>query len=181
MSLTKEKTTMAFSTLKDSFGYTNVMQAPRILKVVVSVGTGKVKDKQQIGLIQDRLARMTGQKAAARGAKKSIATFKVREGDVVGYQVTLRGAPMYAFLDKLIHIVFPRTRDFRGIEISSVDAMGNITIGIKEHTIFPEASDEELKNVFGLAVTIVTSVRGKEEAEAFLRHIGMPLKARMEQ
>lgn len=178
MYITKEKVAQAFTSLKGPFAYANVMQAPRIEKVVVSVGTGKIKDKQHIALIQDRLARITGQKAAARGAKKSIATFKVREGDVVGYQVTLHGARMYEFLDKLIHIVFPRTRDFRGIEVTAIDEMGNITLGIKEHTIFPEAADEELKNVFGLAITIVTSVKGKEEAEAFLRHIGLPLKAR---
>jgi len=178
MSLTKEKTTTAFATLKDSFAYTNVMQSPRIQKVVISVGTGKVKDKQMIAVIQDRLARITGQKAAARGAKKSIATFKVREGDVVGYQVTLHGARMYQFLDKLIHIVLPRTRDFRGLTTSSIDEMGNITLGIKEHTIFPEASDEELKNVFGLAITIVTTAKTEEEAESFLRHIGLPLKAK---
>lgn len=178
MYITKEKVSNAFSSLKDTFAYANVMQSPRIQKVIVSVGTGKVKDKQQIALIQDRLARITGQKAAARGAKKSIATFKVREGDVVGYQVTLHGARMYEFLDKLIHVVLPRTRDFRGIAVSTIDDMGNITLGIKEHTIFPEVADEELKNVFGFAVTIVTSVRGKEEAEAFLRHIGLPLKAK---
>ncbi len=176
MSLTKEKVLTTFTTLKGAFAYTNVMQAPQVTKVVISVGTGKVKDKAQIALIQDRLARITGQKAAARGAKKSIATFKVREGDVVGYQVTLHGARMYTFLDKLIHIVLPRTRDFRGIERSTIDEMGNITLGIKEHTIFPEAADEELRNVFGLAVTLVTSARGKKEAEAFLRHLGMPLK-----
>ena len=178
MNITKEKVASAFTTLKDGFGYTNVMQSPRLEKVVISVGTGKVKDKAQIALIQERLARITGQKAAARGAKKSIATFKVREGDVVGYQVTLHGARMYAFMDKLIHIVLPRTRDFRGIAVSTIDEMGNITLGIKEHTIFPEVADEELKNVFGFAITIVTSTRSIAEAEAFLRHIGMPLKER---
>lgn len=176
MSLTKEKIASAFTTLKGDFGYTNVMQSPRIEKVIVSTGTGKIKDKQMITVIQDRLARITGQKAAIRGAKKSIATFKVREGDPVGYQVTLHGARMFDFLDKLIHIVLPRTRDFRGLATSSIDEMGNITLGIKEHTIFPEASDEELKNVFGLAVTIVTTAKDKKEAEAFLRHIGLPLK-----
>lgn len=174
--MTKEKVTNAYAALKGTFAYQNVMQAPTLEKVVVSVGTGKVKDKQQIALIQDRLARITGQKAAPRGAKKSIASFKLRQGDVVGYQVTLHGARMYDFVDKLIHVVLPRTRDFRGITPSSIDEMGNITIAIKEHTIFPEASDEELRNVFGFAVTIVTSARSKEEAEAFLRHIGFPLK-----
>ncbi len=180
MSLTKEKVATSFTTLKESFAYTNVMQAPLVKKVVVSVGVGKIGDKQQRILIQDRLARITGQKPAPRGAKKSIATFKLRQGDVVGYQVTLHGARMYDFLDKLIHVVFPRTRDFRGLAASAIDEMGNITIGIKEHTIFPEASDEELRNVFGLAVTIVTNAKDKKEAEAFLRHIGLPLKVEEE-
>lgn len=177
MEMTKDKVATSFKALKDAFGYTNVMQAPKIAKVVISVGVGKVKDKQQIALIQDRLAKITGQKAAPRGAKKSIASFKLREGDVVGYQVTLHGARMNAFVDKLIHVVMPRTRDFRGLEASSIDEMGNYTLGIKEHTIFPEASDEELRNVFGLAITIVTTAKSKAEAEAFLRHIGFPLKA----
>jgi large subunit ribosomal protein L5 len=127
-------------------------------------------------LIQDRLAKITGQKAAARGAKKSIAAFKSREGDVVGFQVTLHGARMYDFADKLINIVLPRTRDFRGLTPSSIDEMGNMTLAIKEHTIFPETSDEELRHVFGFAVTLVTTAKGKAEADAFFRHIGLPLK-----
>ncbi len=176
MSVTKEKVTESFKALKEQFGYTNVMQAPKMVKVIVSSGVGKISDKQQRALIENRLARITGQKAAARGAKKSIATFKVRQGDLVGFQVTLHGARMYDFLDKLMHIVLPRTRDFRGVALSTIDEMGNITLGIKEHTIFPEASDEELRSVFGLAVTIVTSAKSKDEAEAFLRYVGFPLQ-----
>ena len=99
----------------------------------------------------------------------------MREGDTVGLQITLRGARMYDFLDKLIHIALPRTRDFRGLSAKAIDDMGNFTIGIKEHTIFPETSDEDLKDVFGFAITIVTTAKTKAEAEAFLRHIGMPL------
>ena len=166
----------AFNALKATFGYKNKLQAPRLVKVVLSTGTGKVKDKKKVELIVDRLARISGQKAAARGAKKSIATFKVRKGDIVGYQVTLRGARMYDFLDKLIHIAFPRTRDFRGVSPKAIDDIGNISIGIKEHTIFPETADEDLKDVFGLAATIVTTAKNKKEAEAFLRHLGMPLQ-----
>lgn len=176
MQMTKEKAATAFQALKDAFGYSNVMQTPKLKKVVVSSGIGKIKDKQQVALIQDRLARITGQKAAPRGAKKSIASFKLREGDVIGFQVTLHGANMHAFVDKLIHVVLPRTRDFRGLSTTAIDEMGNITIGIKEHTIFPECSDEELRSVFGLAITIVTSAKSKAEAEAFLRHLGLPLK-----
>ena len=99
----------------------------------------------------------------------------MREGDTVGLQVTLRGPRMYDFLDKLIHIALPRTRDFRGLPILAIDDMGNLTIGIREHTIFPETSDEDLKDVFGLAVTIVTTAKDKKEAEAFFRHLGLPL------
>lgn len=171
---TQEKS--AYEALKAEFKYKNALQAPRLVKAVISTGTGKVKDKKKIEIIEDRLAKITGQKAAPRGAKKSIASFKVRQGDVVGYQVTLRGARMYDFLDKLVHIAFPRTRDFRGLSPKAIDSLGNITLGIKENTIFPETSDEELKDVFGFAVTIVTTAKGKKEAEAFFRHIGVPLQ-----
>ena len=177
MSLIKEQEKKAFASLKGAFGYVNALQAPRVMKAIVSTGVGKVKDKNKIAVIEDRLAKITGQKAAPRGAKKSIATFKVRQGDVVGYQATLRGARMYDFLDKLVHIALPRTRDFRGIAPSAIDAMGNITIGIKEHTIFPECSDEDLKDVFGLAITVVTTAKDKKEAEAFFRHLGFPLQS----
>lgn len=176
MSVTKDTEKKAFDAMKADFGYKNKLQAPRLTKVVISTGVGKIKDKNKIEVIKDRLARLTGQKAAARGAKKSIATFKVRQGDIVGFQVTLRGARMYDFLDKLIHIAFPRTRDFRGISTNGIDSLGNMTIGIKEHTIFPETSDEDLKDVFGLAITVVTSAKGKKEAEAFFRHLAFPLQ-----
>lgn len=171
----KEKFANTYPALKDTFNYTNPMQAPRVMKVVVSTGTGKIEDKQKIELIQNRLAAITGQKASARPAKQSIASFKLREGDIVGYQVTLRGAQMASFLDKLINIALPQTRDFRGLRPSAIDEMGNITLGIPEHTIFPETTDEELRDVFGFAVTIVTSAGTKAEAEALLRHIGLPL------
>lgn len=176
MKNTKELEKEAYASMKEAFKYKNRLQAPRLVKVVVSTGTGKIKDKKRIELIVDRLARITGQKAAPRGAKKSIATFKVRKGDIVGFQVTLRGARMYDFLDKLIHIAFPRTRDFRGVSAKAIDDIGNISIGIKEHTIFPETADEDLKDVFGLSLTVVTSAKGKKDAEAFLRHLGMPLQ-----
>lgn len=175
-SRTSEKISTAFERLKEGAGYKNRMQAPRIEKVVVGAGVGRVSDKKQKELIEDRLAKITGQKAAARGAKQSIASFKLRQGDIVGYQVTLRGARMYHFLDKLIHVALPRTRDFRGLKVSSIDEMGNYTLGIRENTIFPEASDEDLRNVFGLGITIVTTAKTKDEAIALLRHIGMPLE-----
>lgn len=176
MEMIHTKIASTFAALKDSFGYQNVMQSPRIEKVVVSVGTGRVQDKQREALIRDRLATITGQKPAPRPAKKSIASFKLREGEIIGYQVTLRGKRMQHFLDKLINIALPQTRDFRGLKATAIDEMGNITLGIKEHTIFPECSDEELKDVFSLAITIVTTAKTPAEAEAFLRHIGLPLQ-----
>ena len=109
-----------------------------------------------------------------RGAKKAIANFKTRLGDEIGVSVTLRGERMYSFLDKLIHIAIPRMRDFRGLSLKSVDEMGNFTIGIKEHTIFPETADEDLKDVFGFAITIVTTAKNKETASLFLKELGLP-------
>ena len=166
----------AFTALKDGLGYTNPMQAPRVEKIVVSTGTGRIDDKGKIAVIEDRLARITGQKPSPRPAKQSIASFKLREGEIIGYQVTLRGERMRHFLDKLIDIALPQTRDFRGIKPSAIDEMGNITIGIKEHTIFPETADEDIRDVFSLAVTIVTTAKTKEESEPFLRHLGLPLQ-----
>lgn len=177
METVKQKEKKAFNELKEKFGYTNVMQSPRLQKVVVSVGVGKIKaDKRKVELIPLKLALITGQKASMRPAKKSIATFKVREGQISGYQVTMRGNQMYGFLDKLINVALPRTRDFRGIEVKGIDEMGNFTLGIKENSIFPETADEDLKDVFGMSVTIVMSSRKKAETEAFLRYLGMPFK-----
>jgi large subunit ribosomal protein L5 len=178
MKTTKEKVHDAFDALKGDLGYTNVMQAPRLVKAVVSVGTGKVSDKAKLATIQDRLARITGQKTSPRPAKKSIASFKLREGDIIGYQVTMRGPRMYSFLDKLIHIALPQTKDFRGVKVGAIDDMGNITIGIREHTIFPETGDEDVRDIFSFAITIVTTAKTKQEAEAFFRHIGIPLQTK---
>jgi large subunit ribosomal protein L5 len=172
----KEKSKKAFSALKDKRGYKNPMQAPKIKKVVVSSGVGSFKDKTKFKVVEDRLARITGQKAATKGAKVSIASFKSRQGDTVGYQVTLRGARMFDFLDRLVNIALPRTKDFRGISPKSADEMGNYTLGIKEHNVFPETSDEELKDVFGLAITIVTTAKSKEEVVDFLGFLGFPFK-----
>lgn len=166
-----------FEALKKDFNYKSPMQAPRVQKIVVSTGISASIDKKKRELIIDRLTRITGQAPAPRVAKKSIATFKVRAGDTVGFQVTLRGTRMRAFLEKMIHIVFPRVRDFRGLKPSAIDEMGNITIGLKEHTVFPETSDEDMKDIFGLAITIVTTAKTKKEAEAFIRHLGLPLQA----
>ncbi len=176
MKTIKEQISGAFDAMKSTFSYKNVMQAPRLEKVVVSVGIGKIEDKSRRELIFDRLALITGQKPSARPAKQSIASFKLREGDIIGYQVTLRGARMENFLAKLIHIALPQVRDFQGLKATAIDEMGNITLGIKEHTIFPETADEDIRDVFSMAITIVTTAKTKEEAEALLRHIGLPLK-----
>ena len=172
----KEKQSKIFDLLKSEFKYKNKMQAPKLVKVVVSSGTGKIADKKKKEQIGDRLMKITGQKPRQTAAKKSIASFKVREGDPVGYQVTLRGERMMNFLEKLINIAIPRTKDFRGLKATSIDAMGNMTLGIKEHTIFPETGDEELKDVFGLGITLVTTAKTKAEATDFFELIGVPFK-----
>jgi large subunit ribosomal protein L5 len=175
--ISEQKQKSAFDTLKGQFDYPNTMASPKLVKIVVSTGVGKARDKARNAMIEKKLALITGQKPAQRVARKSIASFKLREGEVVGYQVTLRGARMYEFLDKLVHIALPRTRDFRGLNKTAIDEMGNYTIGIRENTIFPETSEEDLKDVFGLAITLVTTAKSKEEAEAFLRHLDLPMKA----
>lgn len=174
---TKEKIGKAFDALKGDFSYTSAMQAPRVTKIVISTGVGSVHDKKKRELILDRITKIAGQQPSQRSTTKSISQFKTRVGDLAGYMVTLRGARMYSFLDKLVNIVFPRVRDFRGLNAKAIDDMGNITIGFKEHTVFPETADEEAKDLFGLAITITTTAKNKKEAEAFLRHIGLPLKA----
>ncbi len=175
--LIQDQQKTAFEALKANHKWSNVMQTPRVEKVVISAGIGKLgKDKQKIALIGDRLARITGQKAVNRGAKKSIATFKTRIGDHIGYQVTLRGQRAQDFLNRLIHIALPRTKDFKGISSASIDEMGNYTLGIREHSVFPETADEELKDVFGLAITIVTTATTKKEAHDYLSHLGLPFK-----
>lgn len=176
MELIQDKQKKALEALKADFGYRNAMQAPKLVKVVISVGTGSMKDKNKIALVADRLAKITGQKAAVRAAKKSIATFKVRAGDPVGYQITLRGKRMEDFVNRLIHIALPRTKDFKGISAAAVDEIGNYTLGIKEHTVFPETADEDIKDVFGMAITIVTTAKGPKEAIAYLTHLGFPFK-----
>lgn len=172
-----EKEKGAYEAMKSEFAYANPMQAPRLSKVVVSVGVGSVSDKKRQEMIGAKLALVTGQKAATRSAKKSIASFKVREGQLSGYQVTLRGARMRGFLDKLLNVALPRTKDFRGLAPTAVDEMGNCTVGVKESAVFPELADGDLRDVFGLAVTVVTTAKTAPEALAFLKSIGFPFRA----
>ena len=175
----KEKEAHAFEKMKGAFHYKNVMASPKMKKIVLNVGTGTAvkKDKNKNDAISDRLAKITGQKPAKKGAKQSIASFKIRQGDPVGVMVTLRGKRMYAFLEKLLNISLPRTKDFRGISRKVVDDIGNMTIGIKEHTIFPETADEDIKDVFGLAITLVSSAKTKPEGFAFFELLGVPFKS----
>jgi len=181
----KEKEKLVFEKMKKTSGalssefhYKNAIAAPKLKKIVLNVGTGTAikKDKNKNELIADRLAKITGQKPAMRGAKKSIASFKIRLGDPIGIVATLRGKRMYAFLEKLINVALPRTKDFRGISRKAVDNVGNLTIGIKEHTIFPETADEDIKDVFGLSITLVSTAKNKEEGLAFYELLGIPFK-----
>lgn len=174
----KEKELGSFDKMKSDFHYKNKMAAPKMVKVVLNVGTGTAikKDKNKNDAIAERLAKITGQKVALRGAKQSVASFKIRQGDPIGVVVTLRGKRMYAFLEKLVNVALPRTKDFRGINTKAVDNIGNLTIGIKEHTIFPETADEDIKDVFGLAITLVSTAKTKKEGFDFYELIGIPFK-----
>jgi len=173
---TREKIEKIRPELKKELGVKNDWAAPRILKVVVNSGTGKAKDKKRNELVGDRLSKITGQKAAPRGAKQSIASFKLRQGDIIGFSSTLRGKRMYDFLDRLFNVAIPRIRDFKGFDEKCIDEIGNLTLGIKEHVVFPETTDEELKDVFGLSVTIVTTAKNKKDALAFFKALGFPFK-----
>lgn len=174
----KEKEKEVYEKMKNAFHYKNAMATPKMQKVVINVGTGTLikKDKNKNDAILDRLAKITGQKPVLKGAKQSIASFKIRQGDPIGVVVTMRGNRMYAFLEKLINIALPRTKDFRGISRNAVDNIGNLTIGIKEHTIFPETADEDIKDVFGMAITLVCSAKNKKEGLAFFELLGIPFK-----
>jgi large subunit ribosomal protein L5 len=174
----KEKEVQAFEKMKETFHYKNAMAAPKIKKIVLNTGTGTAmkKDAKKNDAILERLAKITGQKGALRGAKQSVSSFKIRQGDPIGIVTTLRGKRMIAFLEKLLNIALPRTKDFRGINRKAVDDIGNLTIGIKEHTIFPETADEDIRDVFGLSITIVSSAKNKKEGTAFFELLGVPFK-----
>lgn len=163
--------------LRKEFGIANVMAIPRISKITVNVGTGRAsKDSNVTDKIQRDLAMLTGQKPSARKAKRSIASFKLREGVVVGYAVTLRGTRMWDFLDRLMSLALPLSRDFRGIDPKNFDRDGNLNIGIREHSIFPEVNLEHVKDIFSLQVTITTTAKNREQGIALMRGIGFPLK-----
>jgi len=163
--------------MKQKFGYKNDLAVPKIKKTVVNVGIGSFsKDEKTQEEIAKDLSLITGQKPLVTLAKKSISVFKTREGMPVGLKITLRGKRMYDFIERLINVVLPRTRDFRGLSVKSIDEGGNLTIGIKEHIIFPEISQEDLKRIFGLEITITTNAQNKEKALELFKLMGFPIK-----
>jgi len=165
--------------LTEQFSYDNVMEIPKLEKIVINVGVGEaIQDKKALDIVVDNLALITGQQPVTTKAKKSISNFKLREGMPIGAKVTLRGRIMYEFMDRLINLALPRTRDFQGIPDKSFDGRGNYTFGIKEHTIFPEIDTDKATKLHGMDVTFVTTANTDEEALALLKHFGMPFKRR---
>ncbi|MCK4540116.1 50S ribosomal protein L5 [Candidatus Parcubacteria bacterium] len=163
--------------LKSKFSYKNDFEAPCLEKVVVNVGFGRHnKEKAYIDNVVKSLTRITGQKPILTKAKKSIASFKIREGMTIGACVILRGSRMYDFVEKFVNVTFPRVRDFRGISEKHVDENGNMTIGIKEHIVFPEINVDEIDNVFGLEVSLATTAKTKESGLELFRLMGFPFK-----
>jgi large subunit ribosomal protein L5 len=161
--------------LVERFGYSNVMQAPRIDKVTVNMGCGDAKqDSKVLEAATEQLATITGQHPSVRRARKSIAQFKVREGMPVGVAVTLRGERSYEFLDRLMSVAIPRIRDFRGLSPRSFDGRGNYSLGVREQIIFPEVDYDEIDQVRGLDITITTTAASDEESFALLEALGMP-------
>lgn len=164
--------------LMSEFGYKNIMQVPRIEKVVVNIGVGEAvaNAKALDGAVRD-LTMITGQKPLVRKAKKSISTFKLREGMPIGVKATLRGDTMYYFLDRLMNIALPRTRDFRGVPRDAFDGRGNYTLGLREQLIFPEIDYDTIDKIRGMEVSIVTTAKTDEEGRRLLQLLGMPFRA----
>jgi len=163
--------------LKEKFSFKNSMLVPHLSKIVINVGCGRhSKDKEYLAAITDGLVKMSGQKPVFTLAKKSVSAFKIREGMIVGAKVTLRGPRMYDFVEKLVNITFPRVRDFRGLETKSVDGSGNMTLGFKDQSAFPEISVEDLDNSFGLEICFDTSATSRDEGLELFRLVGFPFK-----
>jgi len=163
--------------LTKQFNYENVMGVPKLKKIVINVGYGDaINDAKTLDTIVDNIGAITGQRPVKTKAKKSISNFKLREGQEIGCKVTLRGKIMFEFLDRLINLALPRTRDFQGVPNKSFDGRGNYTMGVKEHTIFPEINVDNVNKVHGMDITFVTSAETDEEAFALLSLFGMPFK-----
>jgi large subunit ribosomal protein L5 len=159
------------------FGYASVMQVPRFVKVIVSMGVGEAKENKKIldAAVED-LARITGQHAVKTKAKKSIATFKIRQGQEIGCRVTLRGHYMWEFLDRLMNVALPRVKDFRGVNPNAFDGHGNYSLGLTEQIIFPEIDFDKIEKIMGLNIAIVTTARNDKEAKSLLAKMGMPFR-----
>jgi large subunit ribosomal protein L5 len=163
--------------MQKEFGIGNVMAVPKVEKIVINTGIGRlVKDDKTAERIAKDLATISGQKMVFRKAKKSISGFKLREGVNVGISVTIRGKRMYDFMDRLVSIALPRSKDFRGIDPKNFDSMGNLNIGIKESSIFPEVNYESLKDIFGLQVTVMTTAKNREKGTRLLKLLGFPIR-----
>jgi large subunit ribosomal protein L5 len=161
--------------LQDEFKITNPMAVPKIEKVVVNMGVGEaIQNAKLLDTAAEELATITGQKSVITRAKKSIASFKLREGQAIGTMVTLRGEKMYEFLDRLINIALPRVRDFRGVATRSFDGRGNYTLGVRDHLIFPEIDPGKVDKSKGMNITIVTTAKTDDQARFLLRELGMP-------
>jgi large subunit ribosomal protein L5 len=165
------------TSLKDKFSYSTIMQVPKIQKICLNQGVGgAVSDKRLVDAAVEEMTMISGQKANATFSKKDISNFKLRKGMPIGSRVTLRGDRMYEFLDRLVSVALPRTRDFRGIEAKGFDGRGNYTLGIKEQIIFPEIDIDKVKNISGMDITIVTSAQSDDEGRALLTEFGLPFK-----
>jgi large subunit ribosomal protein L5 len=163
--------------LVQEFGYRNTMQAPRLDKVVVNMGLGEALSNNKIlDASVEQLAAITGQKPVVTRARKSIANFKLRQGQSIGAMVTLRGDRAYEFFDRLVSIALPRVRDFKGVSPKAFDGKGNYTLGVKEQIIFPEINYDKVEKIKGLNITVTTTARSDEEGRALLRHLGMPFR-----
>lgn len=175
--LKKEYRERVVKALKEEFGYKNVMEVPKLQKIVVSRGVGAaVADKKLIDHAVDELSNITGQRAVATMSKKDVAAFKLRKGMPIGAKVTLRGERMYEFLDRLITSALPRVRDFQGIRATGFDGRGNYSLGITEQIIFPEINIDKINRIDGMDVTFVTSAQTDKEAKSLLTELGLPFK-----
>lgn len=163
--------------LREEFGYKNVMQVPKLEKIVVSRGVGSaVADKKQVDYAVEELTKITGQKAVATVSKKDVASFKLRKGMPIGAKVTLRGERMYEFLDRLVTSALPRVRDFQGVKVSGFDGRGNYNLGVTEQIIFPEIDIDKINRIAGMDITFVTSANTDKEAKSLLSELGLPFK-----
>lgn len=174
----KEKyTTEAIPEMRKQYGYTNPMEVPRILKVVVNMAVNAKVDRDTLKSVTDELGKFTGQRPMTTHSRVNISNFALREGMPIGAKVTLRGGRMFDFLDRLIHAALPRIRDFRGVSPRGFDGRGNYTLGLKEQNIFPEIDQDKIKKVQGMDITIVTTAKTDSEARDLLKYLGMPFAA----